>query len=387
MDQSLLALRRQFPHTKRAVFFDHANFGPSPNKARRLLDRLAARFQALDPRVDQESFAILAGLKRDFGKIVGARQENISFLPNTTTGTNQVLLGLRLRPSEHILLAENEFPSLAYPILHLARIGRAKVNLLPCPQGHVALDDLDRALARRKTALFAISWVQYFNGYRYDPAALAEICHRHGTFLLLDGTQGVGAVPLNMIKAGIDALVCGGQKWLFCQTGSGFMCLHPQRVRDVKPELIGWLSVDWKYTFTDLQRHDRQLYPDGRRFEWGTYPYYSLRLAQVGLELIRAAVVRRTFKHVTGLLVDLADYLRERPYDIASDPDRHHRSGILAFTGPYIAQLHQYLSEHRVRVSFRENNIRVSPHFYNTPGEMRRCIKTIDAFGQAGHRQ
>jgi len=380
MDQALQSLRKEFPHTRRAVFFDHANFGPSPKRARRLVDQLGARFQALDPLIDRESFALLAKIKKDFGRIIGAHGDDISYLPNTTFGINHILLGLKLRPGERIMLPENEFPALAYPILYLVKKRRLKVQLLPCPHGYLELDDLDCALGKHKTALFATSWVQYHNGYRYDAAALADVCHRHGTFFLLDGTQGIGAVPLNAGKAGVDALACGGQKWLFCQTGSGFLYLSPHPIRKVEPMAIGWLAADWNITFNDLQRHDRPIFSDGRRFEWGTYPYYSLRLAQVGLELIRAAGPRRTFRHVTRLLDHLVEFLREGPYTIVSDLRSKCRSTIFAFTGPKIERLHRHLADRKVRVSLREGNIRVSPHFYNTPQEMRRCISVIGEY-------
>ena len=380
MKKPLSSLRAEFPHARRAVFFDHANFGPCPKRARRLLDQLAGRFQALDPRVDRESFALLAHIKRDFARLIGARGNQISFIPNTTTGINQVLLGLDLKPGERILLPEVEFPALVYPIQYLAQRNRLQLEFLPCPEGFLPLEILRRALARRRTALVAASWVQYFNGYRYDAAELAALCHRYEAFLLLDGTQGVGAAALNVTQACVDALACGGSKWLFCQTGSGFLYLNPQPVREVQPAIIGWLSADWGYTFGDLQRHDRPLYADGRRFEWGTYPYYSLRLAQVGLELVNAAGPRRTFRHVDSLLDELAAFLQETPYTITSVRDPRHRSAILCFTGPRIARLHPFLRDQHIRVSLRENSIRVSPHFYNTRQEMGRFIAAIRRF-------
>jgi len=384
MEQPLPALRSEFPHTRRAVFFDHANFGPSPKRARRALDELGARFQALDPKVDEESFALLAEIKKDFARLIRARADEISFLPNTTAGINHILLGLNLRPGEKILLPQVEFPALVYPILYLAQKIGLQVEFLPCPDGHLAMDTLHKSLAENRPALLAASWVQYHNGYRYDAAELVKLCHRFGVFVLLDGTQGVGVVPLDVKKAGVDALACGGQKWLFCQTGSGFLYVSPQPVRRIEPALIGWLSVDWGYTFNDLQRHDRPLFPDGRRFEWGTYPYYSLWLAQVGLELINAAGVSRTYEHVTGLLDELIEFLRDSPYSISSDLTAKHRSAILSFTGPRMESLHRYVKDRGFWVSLREDNIRVAPHFYNTQKEMQRFITAISTFLKSG---
>jgi len=342
--------------------------------------------QALDPRVDRESFTLLSQIKKDFARLIRARSDEISYLPNTTAGINHILLGLNLRPGERILLPEVEFPALVYPILYLARQKKLKVEFLPCPQGRLSIKTLHKSLARKKAALVATSWVQYHNGYRYDAPEMVKVCHQHGVFVLFDGTQGVGVIPLNVKKAGVDALACGGQKWLFCQTGSGFLYISPQALREVKPAVVGWLSADWGYRFGNLQHHDRPLYPDGRRFEWGTYPYYNLRAAQVGLELLNAAGVRRSYRQIIGLLDQLSEYLSGSPYTISSDLSPRHRSAILAFSGPRIACLHRYLNSKGFKVSLRENNIRVSPHFYNTKNEMQRFTAAIREFTRSGKR-
>jgi len=385
MEKSLRVLRRAFAHTRHAVYFDHAGVGPLPNKARRLIEQLAERYQRLDATIDDESFTLLHDLKRDFGRIIHARGDNISFMPNTTTGINHVLLGLHLQRGERIILPRVEFPALTYPILYLARRMGLRVDILPCPAGHFTLEDLKKAIRRGKPALVATSWVQYFNGYRYDAAELVRLCHECGVFVLLDGTQGIGAVPLNAKQTGVDAVVCGGGKWLFCSAGSGFLYLNPDPIREVRPISIGWLSADWNYAFGDLQRWHRPLYADGRLFEWGTYPYYNLRLAQAGLELILAAKVSRTYRHVNALLDDLAVFLDNSPYTITAPREKQHRSAILTFTGPEINHLHRYLTANRFRVSLRENNIRVAPHFYNTPQEMHRFISAIGKWSRGRH--
>lgn len=378
--KSLATLRNEFAHLRHAVFFDHANFGPPTKKARRLIDEFAERYQRLDPQIDEDSFALLRRVKQDFARIIRARGAEISYLPNTSTGINHILLGLNLKRGERILMPEVEFPALAYPVIYLSRRMGLPLDFVPCPGGHFSLEVLSKMLRKKKAALLATSWVQYQNGYRYAAGELAELCHRHSVFVLLDGTQGVGAVPLNVRKAGIDALACGGAKWLFCQTGNGFLYLDSNPVRPVRPVSIGWLGVDWGYAFGDLQRHDRPLYSDGRRFEWGTYPYYNLRLAQGGLEVILAAGVNRTYAQVSKLLDQLAGFLSPSRYTISSPQVARHRSAILTFTGPKIGRLHHYLTDNSFRVSLREGNIRVAPHFYNTTREMQRFIRAIRNF-------
>ncbi len=375
---SLGQLRRQFPHTANHVFFDHANVGPPPAKALRLLQNLGERYQRIDQTIDADCFKLLGKLRAAFGRLIHAPEQTISYLPNTSHAINQVLLGLNLQQGERIVVPEVEFPALTYPIMHLRREQGVVVDFVPCENGFLDLDGFERRLKSHKTALVATSWVQYHNGYRYDPVHLTDICHRHGAFLLVDATQGVGPIPLDVVSAGVDALACGGAKWLFCGPGSGFLYVSKSPVRAVNPASIGWLSVDWGYSFGDLQRFDRPLYADGRRFEWGTYPYYQLQLVRAGLEVIEAAGPERTFRHVTTLLDQLGDWLTDHGFTVTSPCEEPHRSAILTFTGRKIADLHQTLNDQRFYVSLREGSIRVSPHCYNTKTEMHRFIAAIE---------
>jgi len=380
MPGSLTSLRREFPHTRHGVFFDHASFGPISRRARILLDQLADRFQHLDPTIDGESFRLIRQLAHDFGRLIGARRGEVSFQPNTTTGIMHVFHGLELKAGERIILPEVEFPTLTYAVKSLAEHQGLTVDYLPCPDGYLNLENLERALAKKTIAVVALSWVQYFNGYRYDLLEVADLCHRYGAFVLIDAIQGGGVVPLNVRRCGIDALACGGQKWMLSQMGTGWLYVNRDSIRPVRPPIIGWLGVDWGISWNHLQGHDQAFCSDGRQFEGGTYPYYNLRLAEAGLGLIREAGVSRTYRHASDLLDQLRGFLADSPWSINLDVAKKHRSGILSFSGPGIAALHAHLRKNNFHVSFREGSIRVSPHFYNTPTEMRQFISTARKF-------
>lgn len=377
----LRAGRREFDIAPGVVFLNHAAFGPVPRQGRAAVEELLHRQGRLvpDPNVDDESLALLAAAKRGFARLVGQHPSRVAFAPNASHGLNAVLWGMKLKRGERILVAENEFPAIVYAVKQLAeRLGLTIVPL-PCPEGFVTADTLRRAL-RRKTALLAISWVQYYNGYRYDLAATAELCHAQGCFVLVDGTQGIGAIPLHMRRDKIDAVVCGAQKWLFGQTGAGFFTIAPEPSRPIEPLYTGWLGYDWGYRFGDLQRWDRPMYSDGRRWEVGTYPYYSLRLAAAGVELINRHGIKRVWRRINGLLERLASGLAGTRYQAHLFPCPINRSGIVAVSGPRTAALYKRLLRRRIHVSLREGNIRVSPHFYNTEADIDTLLEEMRRF-------
>jgi selenocysteine lyase/cysteine desulfurase len=229
-------------------------------------------------------------------------------------------------------------------------------------------------------AVLAISWVQYFNGYRYDLEQMADLCHRHDCLVLLDAIQGVGALQIDVQASGVDALACGAQKWLFGQTGSGFLYISPNPVRAIQPSYQGWLSVDWGYRFEELQDAGRSVYTDGRRWEIGTYPFFAIRLSHAGLSILTEAGHARIWDSIQAVLDRIETGLAGSGYGLLRFPDAANRSGIGVLSGPRCRELHQHLAARQIHTSFREGNIRVSPHFHNTEDEADRLTEAVREF-------
>jgi selenocysteine lyase/cysteine desulfurase len=331
------------------------------------------------PDVDDETFALLASAKQRFARLIGARPERVAFAPNTSYGLNAALWGLRLRKGERILLPEVEFPALVYVVKRIAQHLELDIEPLPCPNGYLEIETLQNALAQ-KAAVLALSWVQYFNGYRYDLEEISSLCHGRGCFVLVDAIQGVGAVPLDVERTKIDALACGAQKWLFGQTGSGFFYIADDTVREVEPLEAGWLSVDWGYRFNDLRDWNKPVFEDGRRWEVGTYPFFSIRFAESGLAMLEERGKSAVWDDIQRLLSRVAHGLEGSGYGPALAAGEQHQSGIMPLRGPRAPQLHQQLSARNIHIALREGTIRVSPHFYNTDDDMDSLIEAIREF-------
>lgn len=378
---SIESLRREFQIPRGTTFLNHASFGPVPRRARTAVESLFQRqgdFRG-DPDVDAETFSMLAELRTMFAKLTGADAKRVAFAPNASYGINAILNGLNLKPGERILVPANEFPAAVYAARALCERVGAELVPVPCSKESMNLDQL-QGLVRSGAAVLLMSWIQYFNGYRYDLAPIAQLCHDHGVFHLVDVTQGAGAVPLNMRREGVDAIVAGTQKWLLGQTGGGFFAISKDPVRPVVPTYGGWLGYDWGYTWGDLQRWDRPAFTDGRFWEVGTYPFYSVRLAHAGLSILVQCGMQNAYKHILSLHARMVDGLKPTRYHAIVFSSPRNRSAIVSFTGPQIGALHKYLLADRIFVSLREGNIRVSPHFYNTMADMDRLTTFVRRF-------
>jgi len=373
----LAKYRNEFPFTEEIIFFNHASFGPMPERSwkatQEYYDGLRLKKVTDD---DREAFQILENIRKLIARMIKAEPEEIAFVPNTTYGLNVAAWGLDLKRGDEILLSDVEFPANVYPWTNLKQKG-IETKFVPGKNKCFDIENLVRAIDKR-TKVLSISFVQYFNGFKNDLESIGKICEENEIFLVVDGIQGIGSVDLDVKKCRIDLLSCGGQKWLLSSLGTGFFYLSSQAKRKVKPSFFGWMGVDWNLDFTDLLKFNLKPFSAARKFEIGTYPYSLLWTMHSSLKLLLEIGVKKIEKHNLELLDLLIDYLNDSPYQIKSFLLPKHRSSILSFSGKNITKSYEKLIKNKIMVSFREGAIRVAPHFYNTKEEVKKLIEILE---------
>ncbi len=61
---------------------------------------------------------------------------------------------------------------------------------------------------------------------------MAEIAHRRGALVLIDGYQGAGQLPVDVHAADVDFYCSGGLKWLLGGSGIAFLYVRPELAAD-----------------------------------------------------------------------------------------------------------------------------------------------------------
>jgi cysteine desulfurase/selenocysteine lyase len=374
---NLFQYRREFPFTKKVTFLNHASFGPLPQRSWRVTQEYY-KYLRLEKTedIDKESFHKLDQIRVAVARMIKAKPAEIGFVPNTSYGLNVAAWGLDLKPGDKILLSDVEFPANVYPWVNLKQKG-VDVKFIPSKDRFFDIDNFVKAIDR-KTKVLSLSFVQFFNGFKNDLKTIGKICKERDIFFVVDGIQGIGAVDLDVKECKIDLLSCGGQKWLLSSLGTGFVYLSSESKRPIKPAFFSWLAVDWKLKFTDLLKYDLPPFPSVRKFEMGTYPYSLIWTMHSSMELFSELGVKNIERHNLKLLDLLVERLREKGYRIKSSLESKHRSSILSFSGKHTRSLYQKLLKNKIMVSYREGSIRVSPHFYNTAGEIEELIELLD---------
>ncbi len=237
--------------------------------------------------------------------------------------------------------------------------------------------DAVRALVDARTRVVSVSFVDWGSGARTDLAAIADVCHERGVLFCVDGIQGVGAVQLDVERAGIDCLAVGGHKWLLAPEGLGCLYVSRRVVDRIASVLHGWKSVTDADTYLPYHFTPR---PDAAKFEPGSpsvLSTYALGAAIDMLLEVGPAAVEARILHLTDRL---ADGLRRRGADVLSPWGADERSGIVVFRlGDDPQALCRGLVERGFIVRVRSGGIRVAPHFYNNADDIDRFLAALDA--------
>ncbi len=237
---------------------------------------------------------------------------------------------------------------------------------------------LRRALDGKDVRAFALSVVQFSNGYLADVHAFGRLCRSRDILYCLDGIQALGAVPLDVGDLHVDVLASGGQKWLCSPWGSGFAYIRPDLHERFDPPMVSWLAKADAEDFSDLLRYRRAFLPDGRKFELGTLGIQDYVGMARAVGLLLEVGVERIHRHVQEVLEPLARWVAGSRHASSVTPlESERRGGIFTFRLPESEDVHRKLGEAGFTLALREGALRVSPHVYNTVEEMIGLVERL----------
>jgi len=251
--ETFKALRTaEFPWTADTIYLNNASIGPIPERTRRALDEFTAKRTAPHLLPDRELFAGLAAARLGIAQLINAAPSEIALATNTGFGLNLAARALPLQRGDVVLLSDKEFPANVYPWLMLRDQG-ITVEMARCrPEGWPDEEYLLQRLRDPKVRVLAVSFVQFSNGYRADLQKLGAACRANGTYLVVDGIQGIGNSVLDVTETPVDILACGGQKWLLSPWGSGFVYVRKELVPTLEPAITSWMAFEGTDDFSRL---------------------------------------------------------------------------------------------------------------------------------------
>ncbi len=362
--------REEFPVTQQLIYLNHAAVAPLSKRAAEAMQNYASDALNFGSFHYEEWLEAYEALRVAAARLIGASRNEIGLVKNTSEGIATVAMGLDWHPGDRIVAFREEFPANYFPWLRL-ETQRCYVEWLSV---HDPLEAIELAVTGSK--LLAISFVQYLSGFRADLNAIGEICHRHGCFFFVDAIQGLGAFPLDVNAAHIDALAADGHKWLLGPEGCGLLYVRREKQDSIFPREFGWTNVAG---YNDYASRDMTLRADAARYECGTLNTIGCYGLRASLELLLEIGVDSIAPVVEGLAGQLAEGARRKGYTLLGDREPENASGIIAVHKPGLDSRHivHDLRQRGIVAAPRQGWVRLSPHFYISPEEIERAVDAL----------
>jgi selenocysteine lyase/cysteine desulfurase len=254
------------------------------------------------PRRAAEAAAARLRYELEQGRATPANCEasDVALTRSATDGMSTALASLTLGRGDEVLTSDEEHPGLLAPLEAARR--RLGFDVRAAPFSEIAGE------VGPRTKLMACSHVSWVGGQVVDDAALREA----GVPTLLDGAQGLGAVPVDVRALGCDFYAAAGQKWLCGPDGSGYLYVRREVADALDPPWPGYMSLADAANPSELAVHE-----GARRFDMGVPPPPASAWALTALELLAEFGWQALTERATGLAASLAAMLAERGADVA----------------------------------------------------------------------
>lgn len=362
-------------------YLNHAAFSPLPKRTYEILAN------QLDARAKQGSTASELDIKayieektphgkQVIAKLIGGDATGVAFTRSTLQGLHTVVEGFPWKKGNNIVINDMEFTTNSFVHQVIANKNDLNLHVVPNHHGTLRVDDFERLIDER-TRLVALSLVQFSNGFRAPIKEIANLVHEVGGYLLVDGIQAVGAMPVDCKAMAIDALAAGAYKWGLGPFGNGFLWITSELQSILTPSFVGWWSVE--NPIQNMTHCDFKPASTAQRYE--SSPTFEILGMVESYEFLLEIGIENVWSNIQSVTDHLITRCEESGIQVYSSMAPSHRSGIVSIGWPKMDAIEVYekLSEAQIAVSPRAGAIRASPHGYNTNEDIERLIEALIA--------
>lgn len=288
------------------AFLNHGSFGACPRDVlvaqsewRTKMERQLVKFITVEaPPAMKDSLTKL-------GAFVGAKEQDIVFVDNATTGVNAVVRSLmpKFKPGDELFTTTHVYGAMRKTLHYAADVSGARVieGVVPFPvQSPDQVVEVVRKGITDKTKFAIIDHVTSPTALVYPIERIIPLFKERGIPVMIDGAHALGMLDINMEKYGADFYTGNCHKWLYAPKGSAFLYVDPKHQKEIHPTNIShnymtgfksefdwvgthdptaWLSVSAALAFikeidvNDMRSYGHNLALDARKMlakSWGT---------------------------------------------------------------------------------------------------------------------
>ena len=383
-------IRKDTPGCQHVLHFNNAGAALSPKI---VVDAVKSHLDLESTIGGYEAAAVTLGeankLYQLAGQLLHCEAREIAFLENATRAWDMAFYSLPFKQGDKILTSASEYASNYLSFLHLAKTKGLIIDVVNNDAvGQLDVIDLKNKIDHR-VKLIAITHVPTQGGLINPVEEVGKIVKQYNIPFLLDATQSVGQMPIDVEAIGCDFLCATGRKYLRGPRGTGFLYVRKELINQLAPPFIDLHAASW------VEDNSYILRPDALRFE----TWEQNIAAKIGLSVAIQYALDLGLSTIWGRIQKLAEQLRQGL--LAIDSIKLHdlgekQCGIVTFSSSKATPeaIKTYLASKKINVSLSrveyarldlgKRNIpvlvRASVHYYNTDHEIDIFLTKIRKF-------
>ncbi len=335
--------------------------------------------------VPKEHFFDVPDDARDLIKnIINAKDKNeIALIPSVSYGLAVVAKNLHrikdVKSKKNILIVSDEFPNNVYTFERSAIELSLQLITLHNENG----DDWNEYILNAitdDTALVVMPHVHWIKGLKFDIKSISQKCMASNALFVIDGTQSVGAYPIDVQDVHIDALIGASYKWMLGPYGNAY-AYFGHFFNEGIPIEEAWVNKENSHIFADLLNYEKAYRPLAQRYNAGEYSQFiQIPMCIAAYTQILDWGVQNIQEYCKNIAAEAIDQLEKMGCTLVEEKYRvHHLFGIQLPEGIDVKTLYDQLSENKIYVSLRGKTIRVAPHLYNTKDDVSLLVSIIQS--------
>lgn len=319
-------------------------------------------------------------LKALFSQVIQAGdKDRIALVPSVSYGIANVANNLKVKPGDRIVLIEEQFPSNVYSWQRKAAETGAELVYIASPKdmqnkgklwNQAILDAIDE-----RTVLVALPHVHWSEGIVFDLKSIREKTRQHNAWMVIDGTQSVGALAFSVQEFQPEAVIVGGYKWLLGPYSMG-LAYYSEAFDNGLPIEDSWMNRLNSEDFSGLVNYQPVYKPKAQRYCVGQYSnFIGVPMQIAALEQVLEWGVDNIQAYCDTISKSAIQQLRERGFELCEDEQRSkHLIGVKLPDHIHPDELKAALQKENVYVSVRGQYLRIAPHLYNTADDFERLL-------------
>jgi len=313
-----------------------------------------------------------------FAELVGATPADIAIIGSASYGLATAARNVPAKAGQKILLLKDQFPSNVYCWQELSKKTGAEIVTLETP----ADSDWTRAVLEAidgSVAVAALPHCHWTDGALLDLEAIGKKLRANDAKLVLDITQSIGALPIDVAKVKPDFLIAACYKWMLGPYSLGFMYVAPE-CQNGEPLEHNWISRAGSENFAGLVDYQDTYQPGADRFDMGERANFAqMPMAIAALEQL----LDWTPESIQETLRALTDDIAEKcvPLGLTSPPRELRAGHFLGLRHPrgLPKDLLEILLADNIYISVRGSSLRITPHLFNNETDIDRLVDALSS--------